>query len=53
MHVGKEGGAVHRSIEHHRRGDAGEPQARHEGGGFPMTLRDAGTQPLAFLSPAA
>jgi hypothetical protein len=35
-------------VEHHRRGHAGEPQARHEGGGLPMTLRDAGMQSLAF-----
>jgi len=39
---------VYRPVEHHRRDDAGQPEAGNEGSGLPMTMRDAGSQSLTF-----
>ena len=45
--VGREGLAVHRSVEDPSGDHAGSTQAGHEGGGLPVAVRHAGAQPLA------
>src|SRR6185503_9597116 len=48
IHVGLEGAAVDGAVEHHWRNDPRETQARHEGGCFPVAVRNAGAQSLSF-----
>jgi hypothetical protein len=45
--IGGEGVAVHRPVDDHGRGEAAEAQARDQGGGLPVTVRDRGAAPLA------
>ena len=51
--IGLEPIAVHRPVQHHRRGQAADAQARREGGDFPMPVRDLAFETLASrASPA-
>jgi hypothetical protein len=50
--VDAEGIAIHRTIEHPRRGHAAQPQSGDEGHGFPMPERHAVVAPLAERCPA-
>ena len=53
LDVSQEGRAVHRAIEQHGRGETGEPEARGEGRGFPMPVRDGRAAALAALGTPA
>lgn len=44
--------AVDRSVQHHRRHDAGHEQASYERGGLAMALPETHPQPLAFRAAA-
>lgn len=50
--VDAEGIAIHRAIEHPRRGHAAQPQSGDEGHGFPVPERHAVVTPLADRRPA-
>lgn len=47
-HIGFGPVAGDRPVQHHRRDHAGHAQARDQGGGFAMAMREAHPQPLAF-----
>jgi len=50
--IGEEAGGVHRSVEHHRRGEGVVAQRPHECRGFPMSVRDGrATAPAASGAP--
>ena len=53
LDIGAEGGAIHRAVEDHRRGEAGEPQPGGEGGGLPMAVWHGGPAALPSRRPAA
>ena len=52
-HVGFEGEAVERAVEHKGRHDASQAQARGQRGGLPVTVRHAHAQPLSAWGTAA
>ena len=52
LDIGQEPAAGHGTIQHHRRGHAGQAQTADEGRRFPMPVRDAGSQTLATRGPA-
>jgi hypothetical protein len=45
--IGLEGEAIDRSVQHHWRDHAGEPQTGNEGRRPPMAMRHTGAQSLA------
>ena len=44
--------SVERAVQHHRRNHAAQPQARDQGGGFAVAVREAHAQPLATPTPS-
>jgi hypothetical protein len=52
LHIGLEGETIDRPVEDHRRHHAGDPQPGQEGCRLPMTVRNAGPEPLASWSAA-
>lgn len=53
LDIGEEGRAVHRTIEHHRRGHARQPERADEGLGLPVPVRHRRAAAFAARRPAS